>query len=113
MGIRAIALGLAVAALLVAAVQVSGEIVRLPDGRFLQGEIVESDKAGFVFKRWDTGGIVKLSWEQVHSDDRIRLRRTLGLEFADKEQRITVQGFRLHLKSGDILEGVVLERTPD
>ncbi|GEM_PF-3027192 len=89
----------------------SGEIVRLPDGSFLQGELLESDQHGFVLKRWDTGGVVKLSWEQIHPEDRTRLRKALGLEFSDMEQRITIEASRLHLKTGDMLEGKILEQT--
>ncbi|MHC4779323.1 MAG: hypothetical protein ACYTFG_12175 [Planctomycetota bacterium] len=97
------------AALGIAAVDGLAEIIRLPDGRFLQGEILESSKTGFTFKRWDSGGVVKFSWEQIHKEDQDRLRRNLGLDFSDQAQRVTIDGVRLHLKSGDVLEGVLLE----
>jgi hypothetical protein len=89
----------------------SAEIVRLPDGRFLQGEIVESDASGITFKRWDNGGVVRLAWEQINPDDRARLKKMLGLAFSDQEQGVTVSGYRIHLKTGDILEGVIVEET--
>jgi len=113
MGRRIVTLGIVGLAVAVLSASLSAEIVRLPDGRFLQGEILESDTTGFVFKRWDNGGVVKLSWEQVHPVDRSRLRKLLGLAFTDQEKRITVDGWRIHLKTGDILEGVIEEETPE
>jgi hypothetical protein len=88
------------------------EIVRFEDGSFLQGELLESDKAGFTLKRWDTGGLVKFTWEQIAPDDRTRLRRALGLEFSERERGVTVEGVRVHLKAGEVFECVVLEDTP-
>ncbi|MHC5036900.1 MAG: DnaJ-like cysteine-rich domain-containing protein [Planctomycetota bacterium] len=110
---RAGVLAVVAAAMFVLVTQASAEIIRLPDGRFLQGEIVESDKAGFRFKRWDTGGEIRLSWDQVHEEDRLRLRKALGLEFSEEGQRVTVEGFCFHLRGGDIVEGIVLEETAE
>jgi hypothetical protein len=102
-----------VALLFAAAGDARSEIIRLPDGRFLQGEILESSKTGFVFKRWDTGGVMKFAWEQIHREDQDRLRRSLGLEVVDEGARITIDAVRLHLKSGDVLEGVILTEKED
>jgi tetratricopeptide (TPR) repeat protein len=86
-----------------------GEIIRLRDGSFLQGKVVDSDKKFVTFKRWDTGGVVRLSWMQLIEEDHLRLGRMLGLIVTEDKLAVKVDGIRFHLKTGEIIEGVLVK----
>jgi tetratricopeptide (TPR) repeat protein len=83
---------------------VDAEQIRLADGRFLQGDVVEVKDDGFVFKLTESGGQVFLRWNQV--DEGLKKRLTnqqdpdegLNLE-------VTVPGARLELIDGTVYEG--------
>jgi hypothetical protein len=88
-----------------------GEILRLKDGSFLQGKVVDSDKKFVTFLRWDTGGVVRLSWQQLTEEDRLRMGRKLGLIVTEDARAIKVDGMRFTLKTGEVIEGVLVEET--
>lgn len=100
---------LAVVLVLFGAAGAQAEILRLKDGSFLQGKVVDSDKKFVTFERWDTGGVVRLSWMQVIEEDRIRLGKMLGLIVTEDKLAVKVDGVRFHFKTGEIVEGVVVE----
>ncbi|MCZ7606508.1 MAG: hypothetical protein M5U25_10665 [Planctomycetota bacterium] len=85
---------------------ISAEQIRLADGRFLQGDVVEVKDDGFVFKLTESGGQVFLRWNQV--DEGLKKRLTnqqdpdegLNLE-------VTVPGARLELIDGTVYEGEI------
>ncbi len=89
----------------------SADVVRFKNGDILQGEVVESDQQWFKFRRYDTGGLVTISWDQLHPDDRAALRRSLRLEGTEEEEGIRVEGVRLHLTSGETVEGLLEKQT--
>jgi tetratricopeptide (TPR) repeat protein len=84
----------------------SAEQIRLSDGRFLQGDVEEVRDDGFVFRLTDSGGKVFLRWNQVDAGLKQRLKNErdpddgLNLE-------VTVDGARLELIDGTVLEGKI------
>ena len=91
--------------LLLATVTVTqAEQIRLSDGRFLQGEVVEVTEDGFTFKLIETGGQVFLRWNQV--DDGLQKRLT---QQQDPDEglnlEVKVPGARLELIDGTVYEG--------
>jgi tetratricopeptide (TPR) repeat protein len=83
---------------------VNAEQIRLADGRYLQGDVVEVKEDGFVFKLIETGGQVFLRWNQVDAGLKKRLNNErdpdegLNLE-------VMVDGARLELIDGTVLMG--------
>ncbi|MHC5019410.1 MAG: DnaJ-like cysteine-rich domain-containing protein [Planctomycetota bacterium] len=102
-------LGLALAALAVSIAPrtADADVIRFRNGVVLHGEVIESDQQWFKFRRYDTGGVVTLSWDQIIEEDRALLRDHLGLEFNEKEEGPKVRGLRLYLKSGETVEGLL------
>ncbi len=95
-------------ALVTAGRTASAEILRLKDGSFLQGRIMDSDKNFVKIQRFDTGGVVRLSWMQLTDEDRLRLGRLLGLIVTEDARAVKVDGMRYYLKTGEVLEGVLV-----
>lgn len=87
------------------------DIVRFRNGQVLQGEVVESDPMWFRFRRYDTGGVVTLSWEQILEEDRDLLRRRLRLDTEADAEIPRVDGLRLFLTSGETVEGLLAGET--
>ncbi len=85
---------------------VQAEQIRLADGRFLQGDVEEVKEDGFNFRLTDSGGKVFLRWNQVDASLKQRLKNERdpddGLNLD-----VTVDGARLELIDGTILEGKV------
>jgi tetratricopeptide (TPR) repeat protein len=82
------------------------EQIRLADGRYLQGEVVEVKDNGFMFRRTDTGGRVFLRWGQV--DDSLKRRLTNQRDpDEDLNLEVMVEGARLELLDGTIYEGQI------
>ena len=90
--------------LFVASSFVAAEQIKLADGRFLQGEVVEVKEDGFTFKLNDTGGKVFLRWNQVEAGLKKRL---LNEKDPDEglDLTVTVEGARLELLDGTVYEG--------
>lgn len=92
--------------LFIAVSTVSAEQIRLADGRYLQGEVVEVKDDGFVFKLTENGGQVFLRWNQVDAGLKKRLNNEkdpdegLNLE-------VLVDGARLELIDGTVLLGQI------
>ena len=92
--------------LLIAVSTVNAEQIRLSDGRYLQGDVVEVKEDGFVFKLTETGGEVFLRWNQVDAGLKKRLNNEkdpdegLNLE-------VWVDGARLELIDGAVLLGEI------
>jgi tetratricopeptide (TPR) repeat protein len=101
---------LAVSALCLAAVAglARAEQIRLADGRYLQGDVVEVKEDGFTFKLTDTGGKVFLRWGQVDAALKKRLTND-----RDPDEGLTLQvsvpGARLELIDGTVYEGQITE----
>lgn len=89
---------------------INAEQIRLADGRFIQGDVVEVKEDGFVFKLTETGGQVYLRWNQVDDGLKKRLTNDLdpdeGLNF-----EVMIEGSRLELIDGSILEGDIKQST--
>lgn len=98
-------LALAGAAVLLAG-PTHAEVLRFRNGVVLHGEVVESEQTWFKFRRYDTGGVVTLSWEQILEEDRARLRSDLRLDLDTSASGPTIKGVRLYLKSGEAVEGL-------
>lgn len=85
---------------------VRAEQIRLADGRFLQGDVEEVKEDGFTFRLTDSGGKVFLRWNQVDAGLKQRLKNEKdpddGLDL-----EVTVDGARLELIDGTVLEGKV------
>ncbi|MCG3182188.1 MAG: hypothetical protein ICCCNLDF_00249 [Planctomycetes bacterium] len=91
-------------ALLFSASFISAEQIRLADGRFLQGDVVEVKDDGFVFKLTESGGQVFLRWNQV--DEGLKKRLT-NQQDPDEGLNldVVVPGARLELIDGTVYEG--------
>lgn len=104
-----IILGLSLAAIAVtlAPGRAEADVIRFRNGVVLHGEVIESDQQWFKFRRYDTGGVVTLSWDQILEEDRAILRDNLGLEFNEAtDGGPKVRGLRLYLTSGETVEGL-------
>ncbi len=99
----------AVAALLVAFAGLpQAEQIRLADGRYLQGDVVEVKQDGFTFRLTDTGGRVFLRWGQVDEALKKRLTNERDPDEALNLQ-VMVPGARLELIDGTVHEGKISE----
>ncbi|MCA8912616.1 MAG: hypothetical protein KDB82_13005 [Planctomycetes bacterium] len=87
---------------------VHADQIRLADGRFLQGDVVEVKEDGFVFKLTESGGQVYLRWNQV--DEGLKKRLTKA-EDPDEglDLQVMVDGARLELIDGSVLEGDITQ----
>ncbi|MGE3851400.1 MAG: hypothetical protein AB7K09_06645 [Planctomycetota bacterium] len=111
---RTALLALVVAALLgVLTSTASAEFLRLADGSVMQGEITAHDDLGITLRRLDNGGIIRLRWSQLWSEDRDRLRKQYGLELPDFSVIATTPGDRLELIDGEVVEGRIVRDEAD
>lgn len=85
---------------------VRAEQIRLADGRFLQGDVEEVKEDGFVFRLTDSGGKVFLRWNQVDAGLKQRLKNEKDPD-EGLDLEVTVDGSRLELLDGSVLEGKV------
>lgn len=88
----------------------SAEFIRLADGTTIQGRIDTQsvNENGLTVRRFDTGGVIRLRWNQLHADDRTKLRREFNLELPDLRISITTPGDRVEMLNGDVWEGRVV-----
>jgi tetratricopeptide (TPR) repeat protein len=101
-----IGLAAIVAMLFLSATVPHAEQIRLADGRYLQGEVVEVREDGFVFRRTDTGGRVFLRWGQV--DEALQKRLTNQRDPDENlDLQVMVEGARLELLDGTEYEGEI------
>ncbi len=71
-----------------------GETIRLRSGKILLGRIEgEPDERGFLFKRFDNGGVLEIKWEHLMPGDARRLKEKFGFLEANEEE-ITVKAMR-------------------
>ena len=85
---------------------VSAEQIRLADGRFLQGDVGEVREDGFFFKLTESGGQVFLRWNQV--DEGLKKRLTNAQDPDEGlNLEVMVEGARLELIDGSVLEGTI------
>ena len=85
---------------------VNAEQIRLSDGRYLQGEVVEVKDEGFVFKLTETGGQVFLRWNQVDAGLKKRLNNEQDPD-EGLDLEVMVDGARLELIDGSVLIGEI------
>jgi hypothetical protein len=54
------------------------DAVRLKNGRLLAGEVAlkADDPEGFTVALWETGGVVRVRWDQISAEERRRLTKT-------------------------------------
>ena len=88
------------------AVPAGAEQIRLADGRFLQGDVVEVKDDGFTFKLTDSGGKVFLRWNQVDAGLKERLKNEKDPD-AGLNLDITVEGARLEMIDGTVHQGKI------
>lgn len=98
-----------VAVILALADLARAEVVRLRDGRLLQGKIVSHSGVELVLQRWDTGGEVVIPFKEMLAEDRKRIEEKLGYRSLEGYVK-TVSGHRLILKSGVAVLGVMDEK---
>jgi tetratricopeptide (TPR) repeat protein len=92
--------------LVLASTITNSEQIRLADGRYLQGEVVEVREDGFVFRRTDTGGRIFLRWGQV--DEALQKRLTNQRDPDENlDLEVMVPGARLELMDGTEYEGEI------
>lgn len=99
----ALALGL-----LLATSVANAEQIRLADGRFLQGDVIEVSDDGFTFRLTDTGGKVFLRWNQVDEGLKKRLTNQTGVD-EGLDLEVMVSGARLELIDGTVHEGTITQ----
>lgn len=100
---------LAVAAFWLPSRDASAEFLRLADGTIIQGRIDSTtvDDMGLTVRRLDNGGVIRLRWNQIHAEDRLRLRREYNLEMPDFRISVTTTGDRIEMLNGDVFEGKI------
>lgn len=93
-------------ALGISAVDVQAEQIKLANGQFIQGEVVESDDAGVRIKLTANGGVARFLWSQLDESDRRRLQKIEDPD-AGLNLEVFTTGSRLILDSGQVLEGFI------
>lgn len=78
-------------------------------GTTLRGWIVAYDSDGFVFERFGGFRRRRHTWSELVTDDAVRLRQRFGLSPTANREPGVVDGHRLRMVDGRVLEGV-LER---
>jgi hypothetical protein len=103
-------IGLFLAAFLMAEIPAGADLVNLARGIPVQGEILAVDESSVRLRRFD-GGTVRLAWDQIAEADRTRLRRQHGLEADDDSAELEIDGVRITMKDGNVLDGLLLKET--
>ncbi len=85
------------------------EVVRLRDGRLLQGKIVSHSGLEVVIHRWDTGGDVTIPFKEMLPTDRERIEKKLGYRSLKGMVRME-KASRLTLKTGKRVIGIIDEK---
>ncbi len=80
--------------------------IKLPNGSYIQGEVVQSDERGFDFKIWNTDGVINFKWDQLNQDEAKRIRSILDIKIMGDE----VSAMIFYVKSGEILIGLIEEQ---
>lgn len=83
--------------------------IELKNGSYLTGEIISSDDQGFEFKSWPDNGIMRLKWRHLDGAEADRLKKMLSISSLAGDS-YDIDGNRVYLKSGQIYEGVIVER---
>jgi hypothetical protein len=101
---------LVVLSVFVAVPQADGEVVRLKDGRMLQGEIDASKTTddAVVIALYRDGAVIRVLWDRVLGRDARRLREDLGLEVVEGDTYL-MDGHELMLGNGETMRGLVVE----
>jgi hypothetical protein len=85
------------------------DVVHLKNGKVLSGTIVlEGDtKAGFMLKRWDTGGEVFVKWTQVPDAEAYRIRTRVAASDGDSASEELIPAVRIVTNTQRELIGVI------
>ncbi|MBI5777985.1 MAG: hypothetical protein HZA49_00825 [Planctomycetes bacterium] len=84
--------------------------VELKNGSYLTGEIISSDDQGFELKSWPDNGIVRLKWQHLSSAEADRMKKMLAISSLAGDS-YNIDATRVYLKSGQIYEGVTVEKS--
>ena len=87
-------------------------MLKLRDGRIQWGAIGEHDTIGFLFRRLDNGGEVRVPWSLLDPRQSDQLRTDFGYVEVEAEE-IYVDAERLLLEGGGTVEGVIVSREGD
>lgn len=94
----------ALALVLIAAPALAQDVVRLKNGRLLAGEITmsDADPDAFTLKLWETGGEVRIRWDQLGDDEERRLKNEEEVPSVEMIPALVVT-----TENGDYYRGVV------
>jgi len=73
----------------------------------VRGWLVDYSETSFRFRAFG-GRRTTVRWDALVAEDRVRLRRAVGLELSERAQRGLVRGHRLHFKSGGHADGLLV-----
>jgi len=109
MSFRRIAAGFAFVAFLSVAAEAQ-DIVRLRNGKVLSGVIAfEGDsKAGFVLRRWDTGGEIFVRWSQIPDAEAYRIRTRIASPAEAVGGQDLIDAVRIVTNQARELVGIIL-----
>ncbi len=93
--------------MLAVAGSLEAEVVRLRDGRLLQGKIVSHSGLEVKMHRWDTGGEITIPFKEMLPSDRTRIEKKLGYRSLEGGHKKEVEAQRLTLKNGKRVIGVI------
>lgn len=111
---RRIALSIALVAF-IGSVAAAQDVVHLKNGKVLSGTIVfEGDsKAGFMLRRWDTGGEVFIKWSQIPDAEAYRIRTKVASPDSEVAAEDMIDAERIVTNMQRELLGVVQNETKD
>lgn len=107
---RTLSLFAAAAGLLLASAgSVRADVIELVGGRSVHGRILEgpSTDESLAVEMFDTGGVVFVKWDHIVPARAKSLRIELGIDLPDDDE-VMVEGHRVLLTSGEVLEGRAL-----
>ncbi len=86
------------------------QLIRLRDGEFIFGEVLEHDESGIRVRRMDNGGVVDLKWTHLFPAEEQEMRERFG--YLDRKgEEVTIQAQKLILDDGTERIGILADRT--
>lgn len=86
------------------------ELFYLTDGSILQGDIVSNTETDVTIQRFDNEGIISIPWDKLLLKNRQQIKNKVGI-IEEKPIDVTKKGVTIHLRTGDMIQGIKMPST--